>query len=479
MKEILIFFACLLGTIEAISQESAVQKLLNDPAMLHASASIKIVNAEDGANIFEYDPRKCLMPASVHKLITSAAALELLGPEFCFITRLGYRGDLNIKTGLLTGDIIISGGGDPALGSSYFRDHYGNFIKRWINSIRNLGIKKIEGRVISDDSRYDYQPVPSKWLWEDLGNYYGAGAYGLSAFDNMYEIHFRTAGEESVPVITGFVPEICSNQYPNYLTAWGKSDKGYIFAAPYNQYGWMAGTIPVNSEDFILKASLTDPPMFVAQMLDFMLDSAGIEVSMEPVTARLEPAVSFENLVIIDEISSPQLKDIIEVLNHESVNLFAEHLMKEMGYKYYNKGATTSGIETVFRFLEESGAGSSGFFFEDGSGLSPMNAVSSEGLTGLLLYMRNGSNNFDSFYASLPDAGSEGTVKNGFRSEVFKSNLRAKSGSMTRVRSYAGYFKTLSGKELVFSIIINNYSGSSGVIVNHIEEILKETILYK
>jgi len=479
MPRRLFIITFLINTLIAGGQGNALQILLNDSSMIHASVSIKILNAENGSTVFEYNPETCLMPASVLKLITSAAALELLGPEFCFRTILGYTGHLNSKTGLLTGDIIIIGGGDPALGSSYFKDHYRNFLKNWITGIKNLGIKKIEGKVISDDSRYDFQPVPAKWLWEDVGNYYGAGVYGLSGFDNMYEIHFRTSDDGSIPVITRFIPDICRNLYPSFLTASGNSDKGYVFAAPYNKYGWISGTIPVNTEDFTLKASITDPPLLIAKIFDNMLDSAGIEVTEDPSTIRLDGNTSHKEPVVIAETVSPPLERIIEVLNHESVNLFAEHLIKEMGKIYKNSGTATAGIEIVKGFLEASGIDTGGIILEDGSGMSPMNAVSSEGMAGLLFFMRTRGKYFNEFYTSLPDAGKEGTLKNYFKNKAFESNLKAKSGSMTRVRSYAGYFKTMSGNEMLFSIIINNFSGYPRKIIMGIEEIIKETISYK
>ena len=113
-------------------------------------------------------------------------------------------------------------------------------------------------------------------------------------------------------------------------------------------------------------------------------------------------------------------------------------------------------LEVLYRFLEDSGINSSGIFLEDGSGLSPLNAVTSRSLAEILFFMKNRSKYFGEFYNSLPDAGREGTLKNYFKNPVFESNLRAKSGSMTRVRSYAGYFKTISGNEMVFSILVNN-----------------------
>jgi D-alanyl-D-alanine carboxypeptidase/D-alanyl-D-alanine-endopeptidase (penicillin-binding protein 4) len=460
-------------------QEKALELLLADSSMISSSVSICILNTVNGETVYEINAGKSMIPASVLKLITSSAALELLGPDYCFKTKLGFTGSLNKRTGRLTGDIIIIGGGDPALGSEYFKEHYNNFLKTWITGIRRLGIRKVEGRVITDDSRYDYQPVPAKWLWEDVGNYYGAGAYGLSVFDNTFEIHFKTSDEGSIPVITGIVPDICRYELSNQLIVSGNSDKGYVFAAPYNDYGWLAGFIPVNREDFVLKAAISDPPLLLAQIIDKMLDSAGIEISEDPSTARLEKKFTYNDPQIISEVISPSLSEIIDVLNHESVNQFAEHLLKELGKVYKNNGTTSAGIEVLNKFLEDSGVNSTGMFLEDGSGMSPMDAVTARGLAELLLFMRAKAKHFNEFYASLPDAGKEGTLKSYFKSPVFDSNLKAKSGSMTRVRSYAGYFKTSSGNEMAFSILINNYSGPSQKIITGIEEILKETILNK
>ena len=186
-----------------------------------------------------------------------------------------------------------------------------------------------------------------------------------------------------------------------------------------------------------------------------------------------------EEIVRIAETISPPLADIIEVLNHESVNLFAEHLIKELGKIYKNNGSTSAGIEVIKGFLTDAGIKTDGMFIEDGSGLSPLNAVNSGELVNLLIYMKRRGKYFPEYYSSLPDAGREGTLKNYFTDPVFDSRLKAKSGSMTRVRSYAGYFTTVSGKNMIFSIIINNYTGPLQIINSGIEEIIKEIILNK
>jgi len=447
--------------------------------MMHASVSLCVADAENGEVVIEYNSLKSLIPASVMKLVTSAAALELLGPDYTFKTIIGYTGSLNKRNGRLTGNIVIKGGGDPGLGSNNFSDHYQDFLSRWVAEIKKLGIKKIDGRVITDDSYYDYQPVPAKWLWEDAGNYYGAGAYGLSVFDNTYEIHLKTSSDSSQLVIKEIVPYECRYEFSNWLVAAGTSDEGYVFAAPYSTNGWLAGSIPVNMEDFVLKASIADPPRLIAKMVNERLEAEGIHISGDPTTIRLEQKSLSEEVVPIAETISPPLSDIIEVLNHESVNLYAEHLIKELGKKYKNNGSTVAGVEVLKDFLNNAGIKTDGMFIEDGSGLSPLNAINTEALVNLLFYMKSRGKYFPEYYSSLPEAGKEGTLKNYFWDPAFDSRLKAKSGSMTRVRSYAGFFTTVSGKNMIFSIIINNYTGPSKTIIPGIEEIIKEIILNK
>lgn len=464
-------------SLNSAGQEKSLGVLLDDSSLIHASVSLSIIEAGSGNPVFQFNPEKNLIPASILKLFTSASALELLGPDHKFKTTLAFSGNLDKKTGMLNGDIIIKGGGDPALGSKYFRDHYGDFLKSWITELKKAGIKSVNGMVLADDSYFDYQPVPSKWLWEDPGNYYGAGVYGLSVFDNTREIHFRTSEEGTLPEITKIVPAEGPGKIVNLLVASGNSDKGYVFAAPYNDYSWIAGSIPVNRQDFILKASLTDPPHLLATILKIKLDSAGIKISGEPSSMRLEKQNLVREITVITETESPPLDEIIQVMNHESVNLFAEAIIKEIGKVFGGNGSVSSGINTIQQFLGESGVDQDGLFMEDGSGLSPLDAINSGGMANLLWYMKNKGKHSDEFLKSLPEAGKEGTLKTAFRDPVFDSRLRAKSGSMTRVRSYAGYFRTLSGNDLIFCIIINNYSGSSQNIITGIESIIKETIL--
>jgi serine-type D-Ala-D-Ala carboxypeptidase/endopeptidase (penicillin-binding protein 4) len=463
-------------SLSALSQDLSSGSA-SDSSLANASLSLCVANAETGSIIIDYNSATSLIPASVMKIITSSAALELLGPDYTFKTTVGYTGSITKRTGRLKGDIIIHGGGDPALGSKYFPEHYGKFMDSWIAEIKKLGIKRIKGSIITDDSYYDFMPVPSKWLWEDIGNYYGAGAYGLSVFDNTVEIHFKTFSEGFPPLMQEVVPAEYNADLANFLLSSGTTDQGYVFAAPYSKSGYIAGKVPVDQPDFILKASIPDPPLFMAQLIDSKLKKSGVKISGAPTTIRQIKNFIPGKIVQVTETVSPPLSEIIDTLNHESVNLFAEHLTKELGKKFKNSGSTTAGVEVITNFLRSSGIKTSGMFIVDGSGLSPMNAINTRELVRLLIYLKNKGAHFAEFYASLPDAGKNGTLANCFKDPVFDSRMKAKSGSMERVRSYAGYFTTKSGKNMVFSIIINNYSGPSKAIISGIEDNIKELII--
>jgi len=470
-------FYLLLIPVMAFSQQDQIEKFLSDSSMIHSSVSFCIADGVTGNIISQFNPQKSLTQASILKLITTSIALEKLGKDYTFKTTIGYSGIFKKQTGTLEGDLIIKGGGDPALGSENFPEFYNGFIDKWIQDIKSLGIKKITGRIIADDSYFDYQPVPVSWNWEDIGNYYGAGAYGLSVFDNTFNIHFKTGRKGSLPIITSVSPDNTGIELTNYLTASGTEDNGYIFSVPYSTKGWMAGTIPENKEDFILKGSIPDPPLFVAGTLYKKLADAGIRIAGNPVTARIIPESERGDFTMISEIISPPLSAIVDVLNHKSVNLYAEHLIKELGKVFKNSGTTAAGIEVIKEFLNGARINTDGFFITDGSGLSPRDAINSAEMVKLLLYMKRNGRFFDDYLKSIPEAGKEGSLKNLFKDQVFESRLWVKSGSMARVRSYAGYFITLSGKEMIFCFIVNNFNGSPGKVISGIEEIIKDEII--
>lgn len=447
----------------------------NQEMLEHASIGLYVQDAETGDVVLQSSPQLSLAPASTLKLLTTAAALERLGPDYRFETRLAYSGYIQNDT--LFGDLHILGGGDPALGSMYFQEHYlkNHFLDTWVTALKDLRIRHISGKLVADASIYDDQLIPNTWIWEDLGNYYGAGACGLSVYDNLYEIHLSspaTAGKTTKFLSTK--PPIPGLELDNQvLSANDPRDQAYVFGSPLNNQRTIRGTIPKGKADFVVKASIPNPPYLLGWQLKNRLAASGIQVNGEVDVKLKAKAKAEKKLQVIAKTVSPPLSDIVSVTNHESVNLFAEHLLKHLAYLKTGLGSTKEGIEVVTDFWEEKGIDTRGLYLADGSGLSHFNAMTAEQMVQVLHYMKTKSAAGSYLFQSLP------TVPNGtlwyFRPELFpRQTLLAKSGSMTRVRCFAGQLTTSSGRELLFAIFVNNFPCTQRQVIQAIEELLAE-----
>lgn len=444
--------------------QNILNEILNKDEYRQASVGILVVDPGNGEEILSYRPDQLLIPASTMKLITSATALRILGPDYRFTTSVAYNGSID-ENGVLHGDLILKGGADPALGSEYFQNHYYNFLEKWAQSVKLPGIRKVEGDLVLDASVYDRERVPATWIWEDLGNYYGAGPNAFTVYDNLFRITFQSPQPPgSATKIIATYPKIEGIEIRNeVLSSEVNADNAYVFGSPLDKVRVIRGTIPAGRKAFTIKASMQQPEEILATAFTNALAGIGIFINGR---------VRFENVnenklqtIYIQE--SATLSDITKVLNHESVNLFAEHFLKQLSVEEKGIGNREEAIGIVTKFWNENGLETNQFFMEDGSGLSHFNAVSPRFFTQLLTAMDGN----EPFVHSLPVAGN-GTLYN-FDKNLFPGNtLQAKSGSMTRVRCYSGYLTTDSGRRLVFSIMFNHFSGSHSALIKEIEKLL-------
>ncbi len=464
------FFFVGLSAVFAQTGQNTIQEKItnwqNSAALQNAAIGFAVTDDNSGQEIFKSEPQLSLVPASIFKVVTTATALEVFGPDYRFKTTFSYSGNLHGDT--LTGDLQIVGGGDPTLGSMYFPD-YNNFFDEWLNTLQKVGIRVITGDIVVDATIYEKVQVPGSWVWEDLGNYFGAGASGLTIFDNMYEIHLKspqTAGQLTQIIKT--TPQIPDLELQNEVRSSDiNSDQSYVFGSPEDSRRVIRGTIPKDRSDFTVKASVPDPPMFIASELSRKLAAKGIRFSGK---IKLQKA---QNGITLTETHSPPLRDIIRVTNYESVNLFAEHLLKHLAWQKTGLGTTEDGCQFILDFWKEKGLNLNGFFVNDGSGLSRFDAITASQMCHILNYMKTQSRYVDGFFQSLPTAGF-GTLTNFNRAEFPNASFRAKSGSMTRVRCYAGYLKTDSGRDLSFTVMLNNFSCPMSEATRKIQELLLE-----
>ena len=464
------------------SVSQIVRTLENDSDLQHAGVSFYAIDIQTGEVIGELNPDLCLKPASTMKLVTSAAALELLGSAYRFETVLQYDGYIDENTNTLHGNIYIKGGGDPTLGSKYFystRNH--NFLNDWAAAIKNLGIETITGHIIADATVYSWNMIPPTWAWEDFGNYFGAGACGLTVYDNFYTLHFNTSstigGKTTITEIEPNIPGLTVN---NTVTAANiYSDQSYIYGTPYTYNRDIRGQLPRSKSDYEVKGSMPDPALFTAQELLLELTSQGITVLKNPTTVRIKKDLSLvqksrTNIIIT---KSPTLAEIVSVLNMRSVNLFAEHLLIEVGIKNGRVNDTKSAGNVMENFWAYKGMSTGGLSINDGSGLSHYNYISAKQLVFVLKYMQQNSSNFDVYYNSLPISGESGTLSSVCKNTVAHGKIHAKSGTIRGVRCYAGYTVSNSGREIAFAAMINNYTCSSSESRKKLEKIMIALVL--
>ncbi|WP_303924298.1 D-alanyl-D-alanine carboxypeptidase/D-alanyl-D-alanine-endopeptidase [Draconibacterium sediminis] len=445
------------------SFKSAIETLLQQEDYKNASVGINVVDLHSGETVYGLNSEKLLVPASTMKMITSGTALEILGADYRFKTKVSYTGKID-KNGVLDGDLVLIGGADPALGSEYFQDHYFEFLKNWAKQVKASGIRKVKGNLILDGGIYDSERIPDSWVWGDIGNYYGAGPNAFTVFDNMYRITFSSPKKEGkLTKVIQTYPKIDGLQIDNeVLSADNNSDNAYVFGGPFDKHRIIRGTIPRNRLAFTIKASVPAPEEILAAAFLQNLLAEGVFVDGE---TRFGKNVSDKTTLIYTQ-ESPTLAEIAEVLNYESVNLFAEHFLKQIAVEKNGLGNRNDAIDLVKTYWEEQGLSMESIFMEDGSGLSHFNAVSPVFFTRFLTQMAAN----DAFVESLPVAG-KGTFKRFDTEKLPGKTLQAKSGSMTRVRCYSGYLTTDKGHKLAFSFMFNHFGGSHSTLIKEIEQL--------
>jgi len=475
---LLIFLFLLAIGIDAQSMKElrlAIQKMAADEDLKNASIGFYALDLDSNKVIARLEANKSLVPASAMKLVSTATALELLGPGKRFSTTIKYSGEIDTNC-VLNGNIYIQGGGDPCLGSERFSKHYGDFINKWTQEIIKLGIDSINGRVIGDATIFDDQMIPSTWIWADLGNYYGAGACGLSIYENKCRLALKSGkrGDSTeIACVYPYIPNLSfSNDVKGMVT---HKDQSYIFGGPYQENRSIEGGIPVHSNNFMVKGSIPDPSYLTAFELDMNLRNQGIKLANPSTTIRkIKQEGGHIEKVKKRKITtkhSPKLIDIIELTNFNSINLYAEHLINHIGVYKYRSGDTGSGAQATTLFWKENDLDISGMYIYDGSGLSRFNSITAKQLVGVLKHM-NQSKNSKLFINALPMAGKSGTMRNMGKGTAASGRVRAKSGTMTRIKSYAGYVTTKNKKHIAFALIVNNFNCSSFKMKKKIEKIM-------
>jgi D-alanyl-D-alanine carboxypeptidase/D-alanyl-D-alanine-endopeptidase (penicillin-binding protein 4) len=480
-----LLFILTFGSLSGLGQNAvqvATNQVVKSQDMVGATFSFLAIDLSTGAEIASNNPNMSIPTASTAKLFSTATALEILGPDYRPETRIYIEGTIS-KDGRLDGNIWIRGGGDVTLGSRFFNEsgHERDFLKTWVDTLKFLGIKSVSGSIIADGSAFGYAGIPDGWSWNDMGNYYGAGPSGICVFDNAIRFVFKTGTSGSATEIVSMSPTVPGMTFHNYVkSAAIDDDQSYIFGAPYSLDRFATGSLPAGRASFEVKGSVPDPEIQLAFELVTELEKAGINIAKGYKGVRrddLEQTPKYgSGFSLAYTHKGQRVKEIATLTNMKSINLFAEGLLCLVGYKLNGKGSTEDGLKQLEKYWGAK-ASFSGLFLKDGSGLSRSNGISATHFCTLLKAM-NGSKHYALYLSTLPVAGKSGTLTGLCNGQAGEGRIVAKSGTMSRIKSYAGYVNSKSGKKIAFAITINNFNGSSSQATAKIEQILNALAAY-
>ena len=430
------------------------------PALKDAqfSAYAKYVGGED---IVSINPTMRLAPASVLKLFTTAAALDLLGPDFTFETKVYYDGEIKGKK--LLGDVYIKGAGDPTLGSPRlaFVPDLPVLMESWVGQFKEAGINKIQGNIYADNSIFSGVMLPWRTSYQNIGNYYAAPSDGLSVRDNSYEIYFAPVSEDGAPAeILKTEPEMSNLSLQSRVKGLAslRSEDTFVNFVPASSEARILGAIPLSKNPVKISAAMPSPAAFMADYFRRSLEKNDIQVKG---TALLKAPESYDDKKLLISYFSPPLKDIVAYTNKRSFNLYADTLIRVISAYNEGSGSSGEGVRKVKEFLESLGIDTANFDVFDGSGLARDNIVDCK-ITVEMLEKVLDKPYGEVFLNSLPVAGDpddNGTMSRRLRYSTAAFEAFVKTGSLDRVRAVAGYTKDHNGRRIAFCSIVNNYSG--------------------
>jgi len=449
----------------------AFQNFEKDKDLQTAIWSFYAYNLNSSKTIIDFNSNKALVPASTLKVLTTATAYEVLDKSFQFKTDLKYSGFID-NNGILQGDIIISSDGDPTIGCSYFgnRVNVDNIFQNFYNSLIKLGIKEINGNIIGDASLWGYMLQPSGYLWEDIGNHFGAGASSLNYKENKLKLSFKSGNRigDKAELINSDSHPLSIEWINNVTTAASNTgDNVYIFGAPFQNQRVINGTMPAGRSSFDVFASDPDPALRFASDFKNYLLSKNIKVSGKELSLYIKSETKTLNIYTH---KSPILDLIARFVNQRSNNLSAESLLRAIGTKFGNSNYQES-ADFVINYWKTKNINIEGIVLKDGSGLSRTNQLSTRFLVDVLTYIYN-SEYYEVFKSSLALAGKSGTLQNAFKNTSAENNFIGKTGSMGGIRSYAGYINNKSGEPICFAFIVNGHTLKTAEIRKKMETLI-------
>jgi D-alanyl-D-alanine carboxypeptidase/D-alanyl-D-alanine-endopeptidase (penicillin-binding protein 4) len=445
-----------------------VETLLGAAPVDKGEWGLLVVDAESGATLYEKNANEYFLPASNMKLLTTALALDTLGPEFRFRTTIETNGTLG-QDGKLSGDLILVGRGDPNLSNRKFpyenKEEFDGppekALAELADAIAARGVKEISGDVVGDDSYFPRERYPDGWEIDDMVWEYGAAISAIVVDDNTVTLTL-TPGEKAGSAVTGAVePPTREFAVKNEVTTIGAKEKPDLRLArePGGDTVAVSGVMPAGSAPRKLVLAIQEPALHAGNLLAQLLKDRGIKIG-GTVRGMHDPDPAAPSRTVLAEHLSIPLKDSVKLVNKISQNLHTEVLLRTAA-RQQGRWATPEDLQKFPEaFYAKAGIAEGDVIQTDGSGLSRHDLVTPRAFVALLEYAQK-QPWFPDFLASLPVAGEDGTLNERMKEPPLARKIHAKTGSVTHVRTLSGYAETPGGRKLIFSFLSNNQGGKN------------------
>jgi len=433
-----------------------------DRRLAAAQWGVAVYSVDRDELLFGYNADKLYIPASNEKILTAAAALLRLGPEYRIKT--GVLIDGAIDNDILQGKLIIRGNGDPSLSTRMgARDPFAVF-RAFAERLKARGIKTIEGSIAGDASAFRGTGYGRGWELDDLMDSFAAPVSALAFNENFVSFLIRPGAKAGAAAVISTEP---LSGYPRVDNAVVTTETGkaadviieHVQGDPGSPETMkISGTIPLKSQAVRRSVAVTRPVRYYLESLHRQLDREGIDVSKSVIDEDYlapEPGGS-DAVELLMTHESPPLAELIMPIMKDSLNMPSETLLRVLGLEIRGTGTDAAGIEVVAQTLERMGIHRGSYIYADASGLSRRNLISADVFVRALGYMYR-QPVFPRFYASMAIAGTDGTLKNRLSGAAVKGNVHAETGTISGVSAISGYLRTADGEMLAFSMIANNY----------------------
>ena len=417
------------------------------------------------------------------KIVTLATAARELGWDDRFETKLYANGPLT--DGTLNGDLLVRGSGDPTIESS-------QFFKNWAEQLQKGGVHTITGRLIGDDSVVIVKDSPASvnhpgfgfgWSWDDLTFGFAAPIGPLQFKRNVVELVVEPGARQGDPTHAFFrLPGSSLTIIQHTRTgAPGEGTQIRLRQTEKRSELLLDGRIATDENAMVIQTTVYNPTTFFMETLKAVFAQNGIEVQGPAIdidTLATGERISVQqNLSKLLEHRSEPLSTLAIVMMKQSQNLYAESVFRRIGLMADN--VNPSGAKTMTAMLDNWGIDKTHTLIVDGSGLSRYNYLTANALTKLLAQLSSDPIDHEQFIATLPIAALDGTLRNRMRGTPAAGNVRAKTGSMSQVRSLAGYVTTTSGEVFAFTFIANNFGGYGKDVSNAIDNAIVKIIEFR